>query len=62
VTGIQAASAIIDVETAKVAAAVKDDAELAESVLEIVADSLVVLRPDVDAQKWAETCALRLGL
>ncbi|MFT6395985.1 MAG: hypothetical protein ACJAYU_000727 [Bradymonadia bacterium] len=62
VTGIQAASALVDMETAKVAAAVMKDAELAESVMEVVADSLVLLRPGVDAQEWAENCAVRLGL
>ena len=62
VTAIRAASAIVDLETAKVAEAVMKDEELAQSVLEVVADSLVVLRAGIDAQEWAESCAMRLGL
>ena len=62
VTNIKAASALVDVETAKVAQDVMLDEELAESVLEIVADSFVVLRAGVDPQEWAQACAVRLGL
>lgn len=62
VTGIQPASALVDMETAKVADAVMKDSELSQSVLEVVADSLVLLRPGIDAQEWAESCAVRLGL
>ena len=62
VTGIRAASALVDVETAKVAEAVMRDDELAQSVLEVVADSLVLLRAGIDPQEWAESCALRLSL
>ncbi len=62
VTEIRAASALVDMETAKVAEAVMMDSELSQFVIEIVADSLVLLRPGVDAQEWAEDCAVRLGL
>ena len=62
VSSIRAASAIVDVETAKVAEAVLGDPELASSVLEVVSESLVVLRVGVNARDWAEDCALRLGL
>ncbi len=59
---IRGASAIVDLETAKVADAAMRDTALAGDVLEIASESLVVLRPGVDARAWAELCALRLGL
>lgn len=62
VTNIQSASALVDLETAKVANDVMLDDELAASVIEVVADSLVVLKAGVDPNEWAQTCAVRLGL
>lgn len=62
VKSVRPASAIVDVETAKVAEAVLRDTTLAGDVLEVKAESLVILRAGVDARAWAERCALRLGL
>lgn len=56
------ASAVVDLGTPRAAAAAQKDEELGDGVLDIVADTLVVLHADVDPQDWAERAALRLGL
>lgn len=62
VRSIQPAAAIVDLETAKVAEAAQKDPRLSEDILDVISESLVVLRAGVNAREWAEQCALRLGL
>jgi hypothetical protein len=56
------ASAVVDLDSARTALAAQKDEELGPAVLDIVAESLVILRAGVDARDWAERAALKLGL
>jgi hypothetical protein len=55
-----AAAALVDLESPRLANLARQDAELGRAVLEVVADTMVVLREGVDAADWAERCAIRL--
>lgn len=58
---VRPASALVDLESARLAADARRDPELGASVLDIVAETIVVLHDGVDATDWAERCAARLG-
>ncbi|MFT5993712.1 MAG: hypothetical protein ACJA1R_002646 [Flavobacteriales bacterium] len=56
------AGGIVDLSSGRAAEAARKDEELGESILEVVADSLIVLRAGIDPRDWAERAALKLGL
>jgi len=58
---VQAASGVVDLETARNAEIACRDDELNRSILEVVAENLVVLRPGVDIDDWVERAAARLN-
>lgn len=55
------ASGVVDLEVPRLAELAMKDPELSESVLDIVAENLVVLRAGVDVQEWVERAVLRLN-
>lgn len=58
---VRPAAALVDLESARLAEDARRDPELGTAVLDIVADTIVVLHDGVDAVDWAERCATRLG-
>ena len=62
VTEIVPAAALVDLESSRVAQDAIADDELSADVLEIVSESIVVLRQGVDPLAWSERCAHKLGL
>lgn len=59
---VASAGALVELDSPRVAEAARRDDELGGDVLELIADTLVVLRAGVDPRDWAERCALRFGL
>jgi hypothetical protein len=55
----QPASATVDLGTMKAIDIVMRDLDLSEGILEIVNETVVVLRPGIDVQHWLRRCAAR---
>jgi hypothetical protein len=55
----QPASATVDLGTMKAVDIVMRDLDLSEGILEIVNETVVVLRPGIDVQHWLRRCAAR---
>jgi hypothetical protein len=56
---VQAIAGVVDLEEPRIAEAVLRDPELRGAVLEIVAETLAVIRAGFHLQEWAETAAAR---